>query len=357
MSLTIENTSPEIEHKTIKDFNYIPKYLDSDSIIEHSALLSFHVLGSPVIQDIYENNKQCRPKIFQIISPHILHLSFSDMGNYVIKKIIICDPDKSIMILNKLKNYIFQLAIDKHGTHVIQLLIEKIPEENLTDISKEFVGHYAELAVNQNGNQALQKLIKRQKKEENDKIFLEIWKYLITISVDKYGCYVLQELLNNCNEMTYNQIFTIICQDIQTLIMDQYGNYILSYFLEKDKRYIKQYLDIICYSIKGNIFQLSMNNFSVMIIEKVLKMGNHSQRKIIINDILYFDHVRKDCLAALAKDEYGNHVVQLILRYSDDKTRAIMVKKILSDPGVQKKEGYSAFVVAYIENELNIKEK
>ena len=200
-------------------------------------------------------------------------------------------------------------------------------------------------------------MIKRQKKEENDKIFLEIWKYLITISVDKYGCYVLQELLNNCNEMTYNQIFTIICQDIQTLIMNQYGNYILSYFLEKDKRYIKQYLDIICNSIKGNIFQLSMNQFSVMIIEKVLKIGNHSQRKIIINDILYLDHFRKGCLAALAKNEYGNHVVQLILRYSDDTTRAIMIKKILSDPGVQKKEGYSAFVVAYIEKELNIKEK
>ena len=350
MFFTIQNIAPEIEHRTIKDFNSIPKYLDIDSIIEYSIPLSYHQFGSSIIQDIYETYEQYREKIFKNILPHLLNLSFANIGNYVIQKIIECEPNKSKIILEQIKKYIFQLAINEYGTHVIQILIAKLPEEYLANISKELAGHYVELAVNQNGNQVLQNLIKRQKKEENDKIFLEIYRYIIKLSMNQYGCYVIQGLLNNCNEITYNLIFKISCQYILALIMNEYGNYLIKYFLENEKSNISKYLDIICRAIKGNIFNLSMNKSSVRIIEKILEMGNHSQRKNIINEILYLDQIKKDCLTTLTKDIYGNHVVKLLLKFSEQKTRNIMIDKILSDPGVQNKEGKSAFVVYYIEN-------
>ena len=352
MSFTLQNIAPEIEHKTTKDFDSIPKYLDMDSIIDYAIPLSYHTFASSIIQDIYETYEPYREKIFQNISPHILYLSFANIGNYVIQKIIECDPNKSKIILDQIKNYIFQLSMDKHGTYVIQKLIENIPEECLGNISKELEGHYLELAMDKDGNQVLQKLIKRQKKEENDKIFIEISNYLILLLRNQYGCYVVQGLLDNCSEITYNQIFEISGKNIKTLINNKYGNYIIKYFLENAKGDMSRYIDIICQAIKGNIFNLSRKKNSVMIIERVLEMGNKSQRKNIIKEIINLDQVQKDCLTTLAKDDYGNHVVKLLLKFSDEETREIMARKILSDPGVQKNEGKSASVVYYIENIL-----
>ena len=169
---------------------------------------------------------------------------------------------------------------------------------------------------------------------------------------NQYGCYVVQGLLDNCSEITYNQIFEISGKNIKTLINNKYGNYIIKYFLENAKGDMSRYIDIICQAIKGNIFNLSRKKNSVMIIERVLEMGNKSQRKNIIKEIINLDQVQKDCLTTLAKDDYGNHVVKLLLKFSDEETREIMARKILSDPGVQKNEGKSAFVVYYIENIL-----
>ena len=353
MSFTIQNIAPEIEHKTAKDFDSIPKYLDIDSIIEYAIPLSYHNFASSIIQDIYETYEPYREKIFQKISSHILYLSFANIGNYVIQKIIECDPNKCEIILDQIKNYIFQLSMNKHGTYVIQKLIEKIQVECLVNISKELEGHYYELAVDKDGNQVLQKLIKRQKKEENDKIFIEISDYVIMLLRNQYGCYVVQELLNNCSEITYNQILEISGKNIKTLINNKYGNYIIKYFLENSKGDISRYIDKISQAIKGNIFNLSRKKNSVMIIEKVLEMGNKSQRKNIIKEIFNLDQFQNDCLTTLAKDDYGNHVVKLLLKFSDEETKEIMARKILSDPGVQKNEGKSAFVVYYIENTLN----
>ena len=233
------------------------------------------------------------------------------------------------------------------------MIIEKIQENYLIDISKELEGHYIELIKDKNGNRVIQNLIRKQSKKENDKIYEEIKNDLIEISINKYGCHVIQELLNNCNEITYYKIFQKIFENINSLMKDKSGNYLIQYFLDdKSIKNVKN-LDIIYQSIKGHIFDFSLNKYLVYIVEKVLELGNENYKKKIINEILELDKIKKDVLILLTKDQYGNHVMQLLLKFSDMKTKKTIIEKILSDQGVKNKEGYSSYVLDYIE-ELNI---
>ena len=350
------------------DFNYfIPfseeneqKFLKDEKsrkqIIDNSHIFSINEEGSRIIHKIYNDYPKDREAIFNKIYPNILDISKSEKGNYLVQIIIENDKDeqeKIIKIFNKIKGHIKELSLHNNGTYIIQKLIEKIQENYLIDISKELEGHYIELIKDKNGNRVIQNLIRKQSKKENDKIYEEIKNDLIEISINKYGCHVIQELLNNCNEITYYKIFQKIFENIDSLIKDKSGNYLIQYFLDDKSIKNMKNLDIIYQSIKGYVFDFSLNKYSVYIVEKVLELGNENYKKKIISEILELDKIKKDVLIVLTKDQYGNHVMQLLLKFSDMKTKKTIIEKILSDKGVKNKEGYSSYVLDYIE-EINI---
>ena len=338
------------EKNSIEDQNF------RKTVIENASIFAVNEEGSKIIQKIYNDYPIDRDAIFNKIFPNILNLSITEKGNYVIQKIIECDPgnpDKRIMILNKIQGHIKKLSLDNHGTYIIQKLIENIQEEYLNEISKELKGNYIELIIDKNGNRVVQNLIKRQKKEDNDKIYEEIKNDLVVLSKNKYGCHVIQELLNNCSEINYYKIFQEIFENINDLIDDKSGNYLIQFFLDdKTIKNIKN-LEIIYQAIKGHIYDFSLNKHSVYIIEKVFELGNELYKENIIKEILELDKVKNDCLTNLTKDQYGNHVVQMILKFSDMNTKKIIIKKILSDSDIKNREGFSSYVIDYVE-ELNV---
>ena len=342
--------SEEDGEKFLKDENL------RKQIIENTLIFLNSENGSKIIQKIYNDYPLNREEIFNKIYPYILDITKSDKGNYLIQKIIesdVSEQKKIIKIFNKIKAHILELSIHNHGTYIIQKIIEKIKENYLIDISKELEWQYIYLIKDKNGNRVIQNLIIKQNKEENDKIYEKIENNLIELSMNKYGCHVIQELLNNCNEITYYKIFQKIFENINSLIKDKSGNYLIQYFLEDNTIKNIKNLDIIYQSIKGHIFDFCLNKHSVYIVEKILELGNEIYRKKIINEILELNKVKKDCLIVLTKNQYGNHVMQLLLKFCDMKTKKLIIEKILSDKDVKNKEGYSSHVLEYIEA-LNI---
>ena len=58
---------------------------------------------------------------------------------------------------------------------------------------------------------------------------------------------------------------------------------------------------------------------------------------------------KKDIIFTLTKDKFGNYVVQKLIEYSDEVTKKDIVKRILSNPGMKKKEGFTKHVISFIE--------
>ena len=91
-------------------------------------------------------------------------------------------------------------------------------------------------------------------------------------------------------------------------------------------------------------------------VEKTLTLGSDEQRKNIIKEILELDDEKKDAIFTLTKDKFGNYVVQKMIEYSDESTKKDIVNRILNNPGMKKKEGFTKHVISFIEK-LNIENK
>ena len=326
--------------------------------LEESQFFKYIEEHADTIKKSYEQKNNCdwdcqliRNVIFGILEPEIYALSKGTNANEIVQLFIEKTPDKSVNVFNKIKGHIKELSLNNHGTYVVQILIKNIQEEYIPLISEELKKHTLELIESKNGYRVLQNLIPRQSKEENTRIYEDIKGNLIFFAKNKYGCYVVQEIIKKCNEQSYNQIVKKIWDNLDDFITDEFGNYVITIIL--GNKNIKDIinLDKLYPLIKGHIFDYSMSKNISRIIEKALELGNELQRKNIINEILELDKVKKDCLTTLSKDKYGNHIVQLLLKFSDNISRGNMIETILSDPNAGR--GNGSFVLYYIKKIQN----
>ena len=192
-------------------------------------------------------------------------------------------------------------------------------------------------------------MINRQKKEANDKIFENINNF-VKVANDQYGCYIIQAILNNCTDNCYYSILKKSCENIVALCKDN-ANYIFQYFFENEYKDKDKKLDIIYQALKGNIFELSKEKKAVFVVKEALKLGNENQRKDIINELLELNTDKEDPLVSLAKNQYGNYVIQDLLDYCEPETLKIIIKRIYSEPNI-KKDKFGKYVCKKIK-EIN----
>ena len=344
----------------IENEESIPKYIDPIKIQDTELtrdILSF--CGSEAYQKIYEACKDQRDIMFEQINKEglILKNTQHKSGNFFIKKILDCndddkDKEKHKIIYKALIEHIKELSSVKESTYIIQKLINDVVEDNDLDEIANKLGVFTDIEYfidNENSNHVIQCLINRQKKEENDKIFENINNF-VKVANDQYGCYIIQAILNNCTDNCYYSILKKSCENIVALCKDN-ANYIFQYFFENEDKDKDKKLDIIYQAIKGNIYELSKEKKAVFVVKEALKLGNENQRKDIINELLELNTDKEDPLISLAKNQYGNYVIQDLLDYCEPETLKIIIKRIYSEPNI-KKDKFGKYVCKKIK-EIN----
>jgi hypothetical protein len=113
------------------------------------------------------------------------------------------------------------------------------------------------------------------------------------------------------NEITYNAL---------TLVQDPYGNYVVQYILDLNDN---RFSDAVIRQFTGNVCALSVQKFSSNVIEKCVRVAEHSTRKILIEELLNRTRLEK-----LLRDSYGNYCVQTALDYAEPGQRALLVEGI-----------------------------
>lgn len=73
----------------------------------------------------------------------------------------------------------------------------------------------------------------------------------------------------------------------------------------------------------GNVCALSVQKFSSNVIEKCIRVAEHSTRKMLIEELLNRTRLEK-----LLRDSYGNYCVQTALDYAEPAQRAMLVEGI-----------------------------
>ena len=310
---------------------------------------------------ISKEQKELNEEIISNIKNIILSTAKDVSGNYSIQKIINNNSNNSPkfkFIIDSIKTKIFELTLHLYGCRVIQEIISALEEKDLYIITSELKEKYNRCIEDKNGNHVIQRLIEKLSPENNSDIFLVASKNIISLSKHQYGCRVIQRLFRYCNQEQINIMLKEIFLYINELILDQYGNYVIQYILENNKK--NNNLNEVYQSLKNHIYEYSFHKFASNVIEKALIFGNQIQRNEIINEIMLLDEKQNNSIITLVQNKFGNYVIQKMIEYSDIQTQKKIVKKILKNENLLKNEGFSKYVLNFIQKinsnkQLNIK--
>ena len=333
-----------------------PPEISAEELLEKALELSKDHNGSRLVQKKYEEgNAFFRAQIFERLRKNILELAQDVFGNYVVQKILQGgEREKVLEIFRSLEGKIYDMSVHMYGCRVVQEMIGVVGKEEVEKVRKELNSHYSTLIEDQNGNHVVQKLIDRLDQGQEQEITYIILSKLNKFCTHQYGCRVIQKLFEKMSMKNRSILVSKIFEFLPDLFNDQYGNYVIQFILENQSELdVKPVYD----ALAGRVYDMSVNKFASNVIEKALTNGSREQRERIINEIIKKDTEMQESLLTMVKDKYGNYVVQKLIEFSDEKTKNLIVQRIITSQSLKKKEGFSKHVINFIEKLGYNKEK
>lgn len=139
---------------------------------------------------------------------------------------------------------------------------------------------------------------------------------------DQNGCRYLQKKIDEDSVINGEVIYENIKTKINEILYDQFGNYLFQKLYENLKL---EYRIEIVESIKNIIYDLSLNPYGTRGIQKIITVDYNCDKiiEIILSIIL-------SNLERIATDSNGNHIIQISLKYFNNKYKNILIDEIIS---------------------------
>ncbi|KAJ3540621.1 hypothetical protein NMY22_g4221 [Coprinellus aureogranulatus] len=271
-----------------------------------------------------------RDMIFRETFAHFAELMTDPFGNYLCQKLLeFATDEQRNVICESVAQDLVNISLNMHGTRAVQKMIDFLSTRRQTDhrynaqinsIILALSLHVVVLIKDLNGNHVIQKCLNKLAPEDNQFIYNAVAQNCVEVATHRHGCCVLQRCIDHAAENQRIQLVNEITFNALTLVQDPYGNYVVQYILDlNDNRFsdgvIRQFL--------GNICALSVQKFSSNVIEKCIRVAEHTTRKLVIDELLNRSRLEK-----LLRDSYGNYCVQTALDYADPGQRALLVEGI-----------------------------
>lgn len=248
----------------------------------------------------------------------------------------------------------FEWMTDEYAHHVFGMLVEKCQYDQLQIIVNRAAtepDRFADLALTQKGSKSIKKIIRSIKKnplmeisitrilmprsyellthkisadvvrqcfhqfgETSMILFIEVLlPRLLDLAVDSVGCVSLYNLLDCIRGGIRQPVLEHLADQSLFLTNDPFGNFIIQYLLELNNKAVTE---IIISRLEGNFEHLAQKQGGSHVTEKCM---SHSMEglEIVISEITKNRHT----LLRIARDQFGNYVIQ----------RALKLSKILAD--------------------------
>ncbi|KDQ54912.1 hypothetical protein JAAARDRAFT_80100 [Jaapia argillacea MUCL 33604] len=290
-----------------------------------------------------------RDMIFRETFGHFADLMTDPFGNYLCQKLLEYSTDEQRnVICESVAQELVNISLNMHGTRAVQKMIDFLstrrqaslvassnPPSTLTggrtqtdhryyaQIHSIIVAlslHVVVLIKDLNGNHVIQKCLNKLAPEDNQFIYNAVAANCVEVATHRHGCCVLQRCIDHASDHQRIQLVNEITYNALTLVQDPYGNYVVQYILDLNDN---RFSDAVIRQFTGNVCALSVQKFSSNVIEKCIRVAEHSTRKLLIEEMLNRTRLEK-----LLRDSYGNYCVQTALDYAEPAQRALLVDGI-----------------------------
>ncbi|KAF9487698.1 ARM repeat-containing protein [Pleurotus eryngii] len=263
-----------------------------------------------------------RDMIFRETFNHFPELMTDPFGNYLCQKLLEYSTDEQRnLICESVAQDLVNISLNMHGTRAVQKMIDFLStRRQIHSIILALSLHVVVLIKDLNGNHIIQKCLNKLALEDNQFIYNAVAANCVEVATHRHGCCVLQRCIDHASESQHIQLVNEITFNALTLVQDPYGNYVVQYILDLNDSHFS---DAVIRQFQGNVCALSVQKFSSNVIEKCVRVAEHSTRKMLIEEFLNRSRLEK-----LLRDSYGNYCVQTALDYAEPNQRALLVEDI-----------------------------
>ncbi|TFK40914.1 ARM repeat-containing protein [Crucibulum laeve] len=277
-----------------------------------------------------EGAPEHRDMIFRETFGHFAELMTDPFGNYLCQKLLeYSTDDQRNIICESVAQDLVNISLNMHGTRAVQKMIDFLSTRRQTDLRYNTQIHSIIVALSLhvvvlikdlNGNHVIQKCLNKLAPEDNQFIYNAVAANCVEVATHRHGCCVLQRCIDHASDHQRVQLVNEITYNALTLVQDPYGNYVVQYILDLNDN---RFSDGVIRQFAGNVCALSVQKFSSNVIEKCVRVAEHSTRKMLIEELLNRTRLEK-----LLRDSYGNYCVQTALDYAEPTQRALLVEGI-----------------------------
>ncbi|XVF65235.1 hypothetical protein PTKIN_Ptkin09bG0231100 [Pterospermum kingtungense] len=265
--------------------------------------------GSKYFQDLLLKMPEAKNLIFEGVIEYIFQLMTNKYGRYLFKNLIESEDENQLrMIMEKLTasgGYIFYaVSIDRYGSCSIKRLIKVLEKSPLvTEVVKAVCNKFWELMTHPTGQFVIMECLDVVDSQKNELLYIEAISNSLKLATHERGCISLNSLITRIKGPRRDQLLNLICDHAAYLAHDPSGNFVVQCVLGLQN---PATTDKICSKLRGHYVKLSMQKGGSHVVERCLRSSGMGH---VVGEFL-----RSNQLVQIAKDQYGNYVVQTALK-------------------------------------------
>ena len=221
-------------------------------------------------------------------------------------------PEPSEASVKELRNLVGRLveaSTDREGSKVVQTLLDSVTPEDRHIVFEELLPHSIPLMQHVFGNYVMQRLLHYGTVEELTILHSLVASNILELSHNTFGCRVVQKALEVFPKMDGIVLSNLLQTHVKNLAADQHGNHVLQRCLET----CGDASLFIATELQGHISATSCQKYGCRVVQRLVSSVsegnniNHSILGCVVDEVVANLHT-------LARDQFGNYVVQAVMR-------------------------------------------
>lgn len=221
--------------------------------------------------------------------------------------------------LSDIVDHVVEFSADQYGSRFIQQKLEMATDDEKSKIFPGILPHARALMTDVFGNYVIQKFFEHGTESQRNQLASRLLGHVLPLSLQMYGCRVIQKALEVVDVKQQAQMVAELDGSVMKCVRDQNGNHVIQKCIECVPQERINFIISACY---GQVVSLSTHPYGCRVIQRILEHCDDAKTQCIMMDEIL------QSICALAKDQYGNYVVQHVLQHGKPEERSSIISKL-----------------------------
>lgn len=255
----------------------------ADSHSKHSTGVA---AGSPLLEEFRASKH--RDWTMVDIRGHVVEFCQDQNGSrFIQQRLEIGNDTEQQIVMAEVLPAVKRLRNDVFGNYVVQKLLEFGTPQMRADLRDSLKGEMLHLSLQMYGCRVVQKALEALGEEDLPRLLMEFHHNVISCIHDQNGNHVIQKCIEVMSTKAKNAL--------------EAGN-------ESQAAFFNEQIEFVIDDVLGNVQSLSCHPYGCRVLQRILEHCVDSTRERALDEI-------RQCHRALLDDQYGNYVIQHVLKY------------------------------------------